>query len=173
MSETEREKLNRERLDRLAAMRRITDPPTVVPIRWIYPEEVGTIVVQCLRDAGFAATSSSDGRGFTANAGSESQVPALNLAWYRCSALYPTDPRASLTVWNQAQREVAYEYLTESLIPCLRGLGAEPAQAPSRAVYLSDPDRWEYPDAGSQAARELWARECPLDPPTAIMLGEE
>ncbi len=172
MSESERDTLNRKRLARLAELRGIANPPQVDPVRWIYPEEVGTVVVECLRDAGFGATSSADGRGFTVDAGSQSQMASLNLAWYRCSAMYPTDPRASMDVWNEAQRRAAYEYLTTSLIPCLKHIGAEPAQAPSIAVYLSDPGRWEYPDPGNQARMELWTRDCPPNPPTRAILGE-
>jgi len=172
MSDSERDQLNAERLSWLASHLKIPDPPVETPVRWIYPEEIGTVIVSCLREAGFEVTSSSDGRGFTADAGSESQVTQFNLAWYRCSARYPTDPRTQPSVWNAEQRAAALEYISEALIPCLQSIGANPAPAPSLAVFVADPASWQYPDPGNAKTMALWEARCPPSPPSRVIIGE-
>lgn len=172
MPEHEKQALEEQRLQDLAEMLHITDPPAVRPARWIYPEEVGSVVAGCLREAGFDAAPAGDGRGFTADAGTQEQIPTLNLAWYRCSATYPPDPRTSHTAWNTEQQMVAYAYITDALIPCLEGIGANPIDAPSASVYLADPTSWEYPDPGDGRTMESWIRTCPPDPPSRAILGE-
>ena len=172
MSEAERQVLNEERLRHLAEMLRISTPPKVTAVRWIYPEDIGSVVGGCIRDAGFSVSLAADGRGFKASAGTLDQVPNLNLAWYRCSATYPTDPRASREAWTAEQQKVAYQYLTEVLIPCLKGIDANPPEPPSLAVYLADPDSWHYPDPGNARTNEIWIGACPPSPPTRALLGE-
>ena len=172
MSDAERDQLNGERLAWLASHLHISDPPVETPVRWIYPEEIGTVIVSCLNEAGFEVSSSSDGRGFTADAGSESQVTQFNLAWYRCSARYPTDPRTQPSVWNAQQRAAAHEYISEALIPCLQSIGANPAPAPSLEVFLADPGSWQYPDPGNGKTMALWEARCPASPPSRVIIGE-
>lgn len=171
MSAEERDRLTQEFLARAAKESQIEHPPQVAAQRWIYPEEIGAVWVPCMQKAGFNASSSAGGRGYVADMGSLSQKEAFDLAVYKCKATYPLDPRADNSTWTRAQHEVAYEYLTTFLIPCLRKIGANPADAPSLAVYLSDPG-WEYPDPGSSEKMELWYSTCPIDPPTAAILGD-
>ena len=173
LSPGEREQLNKKHLAWLASQLGLTDPPVIEPVRWIYPEEIGTVIVGCLKDAGFSVTSSSDGRGFSADAGTEAQLPLFRLAWYRCSALYPRDPRVDPGVWTQEQRAVAYEYISQALIPCLKSIGASPEPAPSLSVFVADQSSWRYPDAGNQKTMELWAGKCPPSPPSRAILGED
>lgn len=171
MSAGERDRLTQEFLVQAAKESQIDHPPEVAVLRWIYPEEIGAVWVPCMQKAGFTASSSAGGRGYVADMGSRSQQQAFDLAVYTCKATYPLDPRADNSTWTRAQHEVAYEYLTTFLIPCLRRIGANPADAPSLPVYLSDP-RWEYPDPGSSEKMELWYSTCPIDPPTAAILGD-
>lgn len=172
MAEAERQVLNAERLRHLAEMLHVSAPPRVDIVRWIYPEDIGAVVGGCIRDAGFSVSPALDGRGFTTKAGTLDQIPSLNLAWYRCSAMYPTDPRANREQWTAEQKAIAYQYLTEALVPCLRGINANPPEVPSLAVYLADPDSWRYPDPGDQRTSDLWASTCPHSPPTRALLGE-
>lgn len=173
MDPAERDRRNKAHLDRLATSLGIVDPPTLEPVQWIYPEEVGNFRVACLRAQGFNAESSSGGRGYKADSGSMSQKGAFDLATFKCSAQYPIDPRMQTSTWNRAQHTVVYEYLTESLIPCLRRLGANPDEVPSLEVYLTDPNNfWMYPDPGSEERMELWYSTCPIDPPSRVILGE-
>lgn len=172
MSDSERKHLNDLRLQNLAEMLHVSDPPHVEAVRWIYPEEIGSVVGGCLREAGFVVSPAADGRGFQADAGTEAQLPILNLEWYRCSAMYPTDPRARGNSWTIAQETIAYEYLTEALIPCLKDIGADPLDAPSLSVYLADQASWRYPDPGGQQTQQIWFRSCPPSPPTRAILGE-
>ena len=172
MSDAERAQLNDERLSWLASHLHIPDPPVETPVRWIYPEEIGTVIVSCLREAGFDVSSNSDGRGFTADAGSKSQVTQFNLAWYKCSARYPTDPRTQPSAWNAQQRAAALEYISEALIPCLQSIGANPAPAPSLEVFVANPASWEYPDPGNGKTMALWETRCPASPPSRVIIGE-
>ena len=172
MSAAEREKLTQQRLQQFAKIWKISDPPQVAVVRWIYPEEVGTVHVACLREAGYKAESTGDGRGLSADFGSLSQQGAFNLARYRCNAMYPIDPRTDSSRLTDAQRSVVYEYIVESLVPCLERIGANPADPPTLAVFLANATSWEYPDPGSADKQDSWLRECPIDPPSGALLGE-
>ncbi len=173
MPESEKQMLNDQRLKELAETLDLLDPPSVEAVRWIYPEEVGSVVVDCLREAGFSASPTADGRGFKADAGTEAQIPVLRMAWYRCSAMYPMDPRTLHTSWTTAQKSVTYAYLTEALIPCLNDLGITGLDAPSRSVFLADPASWQYPDPGNGRTMDLWTHTCPPNPPSRAILGED
>ncbi|MDN5771558.1 MAG: hypothetical protein L0H24_11770 [Microlunatus sp.] len=173
MEPAERERRHQARLVQMAKSLGIKDPPKIDPLQWIYPEEVGTFRVPCLRAQGFQAWPSADGRGYKTDMGSVSQQEAYNLASYTCNAQYPLDPRADPSIWTRDQHTVVYQYLTDSLIPCLRRIGANPAEAPTLPVYLANPGTaWEYPDPGGRERMELWYGTCPIDPPTKVILGE-
>lgn len=122
----------------------IVDPPRVGLVRWIKPEEFATTHVRCLNDAGFDVAVTDDGTGINSETIPAAQTSALEMAMYTCSAQYSVDPRYSLPL-SESQLGLMYDYMVESYIPCVEGLGHQLSDPPSKDVYIGSPplERWQ------------------------------
>ena len=166
MSEDEKRRIRLEQLADLAKQSGLGSPEIPELVRWIYPEETGITLVPCLNGKGFAVTPNASGTGFSGNVGG-AQDQAFALAEWECSAMYSIDSRITLPV-TLAQWGVAYDYYAEFQLPCLKGLGYNTLELPSKEVFLVTHE-WEgYPN-GDETAETL----CPHNPPTYVMFGED
>lgn len=164
---TESEKLERrqQELDRQAASYGLQ--PWAYPdlVRWIVPEQTASVMVPCLKQKGFVAEpSSTDGRGYKSNTGSQDE--AWGRADVECQAMYSVDPRL-LGEPSPDQKNLVYDYWIEFLVPCLKKHGINPT-VPSREVFVSTPTPMaEYP-----FGNDVIEKECPYGAPSQALLGE-
>lgn len=140
-------------------------PPMDYPdlVRWIYPEQLASVMVPCLEQKGFAATAGANGRSYKAAPG-EAQLSAFSLAEVECSAMYSVDPRLTGEP-SDAQKNLIYDYWIESMIPCLGEHGIS-VQPPSREVFITTPQPLEGYPFGTEI--EL---ACPYSAPSQALLG--
>lgn len=136
-------------------------------VRWIYPEELASVLVPCLADRGFVVSANASGTGVVGEVPSVQNKPFAR-AMLECKALYSVDPRAELPVYEREKGELIYEYWSEFLIPCLRERGQTIAALPSLEVFLTKPialDGYPFGNADIEI-------QCPYAPPTAVLIGD-
>lgn len=126
-----------QRLDELAAIRGLENPPEVDLLRFIPLFEFGPTMVDCLAEQGYDVQLTPDKEGIDYSRVSPDLSEALNLADYICSAQYTVDPRYEAPL-TQSQLQLLYFYYTVELIPCLEGAGFEIGEPPSFAVFAQD-----------------------------------
>jgi len=163
------EEMNRIRIEQIAALAKQLDlgsPEVPALIRWIYPEDIGTTIVPCLRDKGFDVTPNAAGNGYSTGV-SRAQEKAFGLAEWQCSAMYTIDSRITLPP-TTAQYGIDYDYVKEFLLPCLAKLGYADLELPSKEVYLASGGWTGYP-RGDMTAQA----RCPRNPPAYAVLGED
>lgn len=150
------EGLRRERLASFATFAKIENPPEVDVVREVSATDAAQVKVDCMIAAGYPVRVSQEG---VLLDGEVSDARAYNLQMYVCEAQYPTDPRVGL-VLPRVRAEMQYEYLTQSVVPCLENLGFRPERAPSRQVWLdsyygSSVNQWDPFTAASGSVMDL------------------
>ncbi|KQW08183.1 hypothetical protein ASC66_04425 [Leifsonia sp. Root4] len=107
--------------------------PDVELVRLVSLQEWPEAVAQCLRDAGWNATSEDGGVGLVGV--TEAQREPSALAQYTCEAQYPVDPKY-LSQLTDSQLEYLYVYYTTTLRDCLIDAGYTPSDPPSREKFI-------------------------------------
>jgi len=108
---------------------------------------------------------------------SADQADAYSLAAYTCAVQYPilSDQRGTLT---EAQKALAYEYLTVDLVDCLERAGFEISDIPSRESFIAayDSGAWNpYMQIQSTISAAEWntlAGECVPNTPPEVLYGK-
>lgn len=136
-------------------------------VRWIYPEEISSVMVPCLREKGFIVSSDPSGTGITGQVPSP-QNRAFSTAYLECTAMYSIDPRVDV-VPDKTVLSATYDYWSESVIPCVRELGFSMADLPTRETWLADPKLLDDYPFGNPEVEVA----CPYSIPSKIRLGEE
>lgn len=135
-------------------------------VRWVYREEIASVMVPCLADKGFVVTAQPSGTGVTGGIPS-AQNQAFALATLACKAMYSIDPRLDAFP-SEAQKELVFDYWSESVIPCERAHGGTMADLPSRATWLANPLPMEDYPFGNPKIETA----CPYNVPSQLWLGE-
>ena len=143
--------------------------PVVQRVRFIALNGWADVMAECLRAAGFDATSTPDG-GLQAGPPVGQEIP-FGLAGYTCSAQYPIDPRENLPL-NEDQIRYLYEYYVQVATPCLEALGftnlpEPPSQQSYIGSYPTGPSWDIYSTVAEQADEEEWYEanaKCPQRP---------
>lgn len=145
--------------------------PDVDLVRWISPEEWAPTMLECTRGAGYPVSYTEDGGINSATVPSD-QTPALLRAMHVCTAQYTVDPRFSEPLTRE-QRGIVYDYLTESYVPCLKGLDIEVSTPPSRTSYIAtaEDDGWQ-PQLELPRGKVTEANAtCPVRPRSDVLYG--
>lgn len=135
LTASEDEEAYRESLADAAAAGSIKSPPRVARIRFISPEELGSVRVDCLRDQGIPATAT-EGLGYSLGDVPASQGAAANLADYICQARFPLHPQYNLPA-SAAAKGLAYDWMVTKTIPCLKAHGLLIDDPPTREVWVA------------------------------------
>lgn len=144
LTASEAEQAYRESLDDAAAAGSIQNPPSVPRIRFISPEELGSVRVDCLRDQGIPAKAT-EGLGYSLGDVPASQGAAANLADYVCQAKFPLHPQYNLPA-SSAAKGLAYDWMVNQTIPCLKAQGLLIDSPPSREVWVASGANAWLPD---------------------------
>jgi hypothetical protein len=156
----------------------IADPPPVAVIRVVSQQDWPQTNVDCMTAAGFDAKLTADGQGSSWEAGPD-QAEAAQLADYVCFAQYPVDP-SQMGELSDAQKEIVYTYVSETLVPCLEAEGYETTGMPSRETFLAgfdlsppwNPYTTVYATITSIAESERITAACPPNTPPELIYGE-
>lgn len=135
LTASEDEEAYRESLADAAAAGSIKSPPRVPRTRFIGPEELGSVRVDCLREQGIPAKAT-EGLGYSLGDVPASQGAAANLADYICQARFPLHPQYNLPA-SSAAKGLAYDWMVKKTIPCLKAKGLLIGDPPSRAVWVA------------------------------------
>lgn len=151
-----------------------TDRPSVLTPTFLLPNGWPFRMQQCMVDSGFEAYRYDRTAGFTNGLERTTQTGTEGLAWYYCSALFPTYDTVFSTP-EQPELDALYGYYTGILVPCLTLKGAAVHNVPSQAAFdgggLGQPGSWnpyltaELPD--SVGVAELLLASCPPYPDRA------
>lgn len=117
----------------------LTNPPKVAIVRVVPMSEVTPAMIKCLTSAGFPATLTADGEGWSVQYNHD-QEDAYRLAAYTCAAQYPGDPAQTASRMTREQKLIAFHYLTVTLVGCLKDHGYAVTNIPSEQVFL---DSWD------------------------------
>lgn len=113
----------------------------------------------------------------------EDQLGGLNMALYVCEAMYPVADRYRERL-TPAQLNVVYDHLVEVTVPCIRELGYDVADPPSRERFVEREGAWEeFSSVESQVAQDAtrngrWQSyqefldTCPPMPPQDVLYGD-
>lgn len=168
MSEDEKQTHRLRALDDLRQSYGVSEMEFPELVRWVYPEETGSVLVPCLADRGFTVTATPDGTGVTGGVPSAQNEPFAR-ALLECMAMYTVDPRADSRQHALEKKRIYYEYWSEFVIPCLRDMGRSMSDLPTFEVFAAGEfiELPEYPD-GSAA----YAAACPRSVETKYLLGD-
>lgn len=156
-------------LDGFAAQSMVDDPPEVDLVRFVTTAEWPQAQASCLSGSGFSFAVSGGGIEVVGEVPPQ-QANALNLAVYRCGAMYPADPRTQIPL-PRVRAELQYHYWADTVAPCVRAQGIDPGDAPSLEVWVDEyyvnPPAWDPFDAaaGSEEQLDLLYDACPRDAP--------
>lgn len=147
-----------EERSHLAEIYNVEDPPEVELVRFTTPEEWADVQVECLSENGFAARVSQGGVVIEGDVPAE-QGEAVNLAFYRCGAAYPSDPRSGQAL-PRVRAEQQYDHMVTVAASCVEGYGVVVSEPPSMETWLShyygDQPTW---DPFNEAAEQLSLEE--------------
>lgn len=156
----------------------IDDPPDVVPIRYVTPQEADRYYHECMAEQGWKAEP--DG----SYVSTEEQAEAINLSDYVCLASYPI-PAEYLQPLTDDQWAYLYDYWIETTLPCFAEHGLEVRDVPSRATFLGAPYNWNPISAVSdhevetkvvqagkaESVNDFFATVCPGPDPEVLRRG--
>lgn len=108
--------------------------PSVDVVRFTTLEDQTAVLVECLNEAGFAATQNESGQGIEFE-GIEAQAESYAMAYYTCQAEYPLDPLFRVPFTN-AELEYLYYYTTGELTECVESHGYETTAPPSLQSFV-------------------------------------
>lgn len=149
--------------------------PDVELIRWTQSyEDYSVTISQCLNDSGFDVTPGPRGPDLGEGI-PESQLPAYDLANYKCESQYTLDPRLGGD-WSEDQIGLVYDYFEQYYIPCMKAHNQPVAEdgKPSRETYVStffatEEGRW-WPYPPERVSKEV-LKACPELPPDKALYG--
>ncbi|RRD49779.1 hypothetical protein [Arachnia propionica] len=148
--------------------------PEVELIRWTQSyEDYSVTMSQCLKDAGFDVTPGYRGPDLGEGI-PESQIPAFDLAYYKCDSQYTLDPRLRGD-WSEDQIGLVHDYFEQYYIPCMKAHGQPVVEEgkPTRDVYVATffttEDRW-WPYPAVEVPADV-AKACPELPPDTALYG--
>ena len=145
--------------------------PEAALVRSVSMDERGSVMAQCLSEEGFpGATPGALGSYRIADVPSE-QDEAFMIANYVCNVRYPLDPKYDVQL-TDSQLSVLYTYFSDSLAPCLEGLGFDVPPRPSEQSFIDSYEEtggWPIYDGVAAAVSDEteWNqvnRECPQLP---------
>ncbi len=131
-------------------------------VRFVSAGEWATAQVACLAAEGIPATANHQG-GVTYGDIPVEQGPAQVRASAECEAQYPLDPRYNMRLPTK-RAEAQYDFLVDSLGPCVEELGYSISGPPSKETWLD-----EYYTMGrswdpfAEAAQQMSAESSSLD----------
>lgn len=161
----------------------LTDIPAVERVRIVSQADAPQTQVDCLTAAGYPATLTGDGQGWSVELTGASD--AYNLAAYTCLAQYPTDPAQSWSRVTEDQKRIAYNYLSVTLVQCLTDQGFTTGSVPTEEAFLAtwDTALWNpYTDVHPaeevlvdgrfplEAWEAVW-KACPMNTPPGLIWG--
>lgn len=148
-------------------------------LREIAPLEFGDVIVACMAEFGFAASSVDGGEGVSFEPVPPHRNQALETAYDECRARYPTAEIYTRPLTRE-QLGILYDYWIEERFPCLEAQGISGIEPPSRERFVSSADygRWSPEDvvarsAGSGERLDELLVLCPRRPPLDRLYGEE
>lgn len=164
-------------LEDKAQQYQLTDPPSVAIVRRISPDDINSVMMRCVEDAGFQVTETGPA-GYRVDYPPE-QASAYFLAAYICAAQYPPenkylqDPGLSYYV-------NFYHYEVDVTVPCLEAQGyPQTDPVPTLQTYLSElgtAQEWHAINViAAVKPPKLYdlQRACPALPPIDTLLGPE
>jgi hypothetical protein len=171
-----------EELERLAVQFGLDpkDLPQVDVVREISPEESDEVTVECMTEQGFPPDRGGGTMSWTTPDG---QLLGLNTALYVCQAKYPVAHRYRESL-SREQLELVYDHQVEVMVPCIRDLGYDVPEPPSRERFLERNGTWEElaqlePQVVQDAIRtgrwesyQDFLDACPPMPPHDVLYGD-
>ncbi len=151
-------------------------PDDVEFVRFIRPDEYGSVHAECLREQGFEARERFAGVVEFGEVPPDREVALLE-ARYRCLVQYPVHPRY-LQPFDERQIRVLYDYNVNVLKPCLEAAGHDPGEPPSWETFLATydtDDQWVPYDGVRTRDRAEWEeinKRCPQIPPLDELYDE-
>lgn len=119
----------------LAEIMRLSDPPSVTPIRAVTRDEIDQVKADCLTEQGFPAeVEDSGGISYEVPSG---QQGSARIASYTCSGQYPLRERYSQTL-SEEQLQVYYDWIVEETIPCMQDLGYPTPEPPTLETFMAE-----------------------------------
>jgi hypothetical protein len=155
-----------------AALPADTPRPDVKVVRFLRLNDAdwGYVMVQCLKQAGFADYVADSGGNMRYTGPDSPPSDARRLAMYVCQASYPYNP-LDYQLLSAVQRDYLYSYFVRWLVPCLELNGFTIRKPPTRAKFVGDPfevQGWNpyvglrFPTDPAEMAR--LSDECPSTP---------
>ncbi|GAB3756067.1 hypothetical protein GCM10027591_05220 [Zhihengliuella somnathii] len=108
--------------------------PEAEVIRNVTFEERGSILAECINQAGFAAKSTS--MSFEVEA-AEGQSDAMLRAIYTCEASYPPHP-VHFDPYSDEQLAIIYEWISDEYVPCVKAAGIVVDDMPSLETFIHE-----------------------------------
>jgi hypothetical protein len=139
-------------LETLQQASRIENPPETEIVRVLAPEEQGEVWQDCMREAGYEVSVTSDGGLVPASNLPVDQRDAYELADYTCHAQYPVD-ESLYPQFGDAQVEVLYRYYVDEQLPCLEDEGLEVGEPPTFETFR---ESWVSSGSGLHATEGTW-----------------
>ena len=152
----------------------VKNPPEIAIVRVVDETEWPETYASCLTDLGFPAQVEGDGVAMDIPQGQED---AQKIASYTCLAKYPIDPNQDRGNLTDAQKEVVYVYVTQTLVPCLEENGYDIENIPSKTAFIEGygtPNAWNpYFQIADQSFITAEGKEietlCPANAPAELL----
>lgn len=128
------ERAMQARLADIAAANGVTPGRRSIGYGWSASGSSPHIIVNCLKEKGVNATLNPDRGGYGLQMPAE-QVRSVGLAAYTCEAQYPIDP-GQLGPPTREQKQMIFEYLTVTLVGCVRDEGSAIDDIPSSERFM-------------------------------------
>jgi hypothetical protein len=165
------DRLYQEKLENLRIAYSLDEAVDASFVRYVAASEVVQVISDCASDAGFETTPNEQG-GLDIAPAPKGQEEALNRALANCEAMFPLDPRMNMKL-PRVRAQAQYEFLTQTVAPCIEGLGYSLTKAPSMQAWLDSyytiGSAWDpvqiaadqmLPADGTAPLEEIY-RECP------------
>lgn len=136
LSPEDYQRLYLEFVDGLQEQHLLDSPVEPQLVRYVDETEWAVAQVSCLTEAGFPAEVNAQ-RGITFGNIPVEQAEAQREAAAACAAKYPVDPRYNLPL-PRKRAELQYEFLVDTVGPCVESLGYSLSSPPSLQVWLDE-----------------------------------
>lgn len=153
--------------------------PEVDVVREVSTDELRDVTAECMTEQGFPPVREGGQMYWETPDG---QLGGLNMALYVCQAKYPVAERYRERL-TTAQLNVVYDHLVEVTVPCIRNLGYDITDPPSRERFVEREGAWEeFSAVESQVVQDAtrngrWQSyqefldTCPPMPPEDVLYG--
>jgi hypothetical protein len=136
VSQSEAEQVTKQQQDAARATLLQAYPDALIPeasrVRFVTATEKPYVTSECLNENGFDTDVQFGGVGGVIP---EEQMETYKIAQYVCDVQYPVDPIYSQEL-SEDQRGSLYDYYADKATPCLKDLGYEISDPPSRDVFI-------------------------------------